>query len=354
MKQIRLGYIKIPYTIEVHGDEKRLKIGKFSIRFIDEIKNGKKYYKVFGITFRIPGSEKMLRSQSLIHYEMRDNLDEKKVIELSSKLFEEKLGYPLNLDDPKTFNEKIFWLKLFYHDPLISKCCDKYAVKEYVTEKIGPGHVVPTIKKWDRAEDIDFSILPQQYVMKVNWSSGYNIIVKDYSQISEQEIRNKVAYWMRPEQNSYYHAFNWGYKSVKPLVYAEQYMEQINGQLYDYKFYCCRGKVKYFMIATDRSIEDSLTYNYFDMDFNPMNLFSGTGKHAKVTLEKPRLYDEMVKAAEILSKPFPFVRVDFYETRDNYYVGEMTFYCGGGLLKVEPIEWAYKLGSYIDLPEKRV
>ena len=354
MKYLKLGPIKIPYGVETEGKEKKLKLFGLSIPFSDFEKNGKKYYKIYGISFWIPGQKKMLIPQAAINYQKRDQMDEKARIEVASRMFEEKVGYPLNLEDPKTFNEKIFWLKFYYHDPLITRCCDKYAVKDYVTEKIGPGRVVPTIRTWERPEDIDLSGLPDRYVVKVNWSSGYNIIVKDRTKADEKAICEKLAYWMRPEQNSYYQSFNWGYKDMKPVAYAEEYMEQIDGQLYDYKFYCCKGQIKYFMIATDRAQEGQLTYNYFDMDFNPMDLFSGTGKHTQVKLEKPRFFDEMVKTAEILSEPFPFVRVDFYETSEGYYVGEMTFYCGGGLLKIQPLEWAYKLGSYIELPEKRV
>ena len=220
-----------------------------------------------------------------------------------------------------------------------------------MTEKLGPGYVVPTVKSWERAEDVDFSTLPERYVLKVNWSSGFNIIVKDKNELDENAAREKLKAWMQPNRNSYYQAFNWGYKDMKPVVYAEEYLEQGNGQLYDYKFFCCNGEVKFWLIVTNRFGDNTLTDDYFDMEFNKLPLQRGVRGRSTQVLEKPRFYSEMIQAAEKLSKDFPFVRVDFYETSEQFYVGEMTFYPGGGLLACTPVEWDYKLGEYIHLPE---
>ena len=349
MQYLKLGFVKIPYQIKIDGDKKSFHICGIKIPFSTYMKENEKYYRLFGISFRFGHVDKMFITQSRSNYMMKDQLTDAKITVIAKQIFKEKLGYDLNLQNPKTMNEKIFWLKLNYHNPLITRCCDKFAVKDYVNEKIGPGHVIPTIASWDKAEDIDFSVLPDQYVMKVNWSSGYNIIVKDASGVNEKQMRDKAAYWMEPEQNSYNQTFNWGYKYMKPVVYAEKYMEQFNGQLYDYKFYCCNGKTQFLFIATDRAQKSTLTYDFFDMDFNHLDFTYGGRGHSNTVLEKPRFYDEMVRCAEILAKPFPFVRVDFYETPDNYYVGEMTFYSGGGILSFEPKEWDAKLGEYINL-----
>ena len=349
MHYLKLGPVKIPYQIRTDGDKKSFHICGIKIPFSTYMKGHQKYYKLFGISFRLGRTDKVFISQSRSNYMMKDQLTDEKIEGIARQIFKEKLGYELNLQDPKTMNEKIFWLKLNNHNPLITKCCDKFAVKDYVEEKIGPGHVIPTIASWDRAEDMDLSVLPDRYVLKVNWSSGYNIIVKDSSDVKEKQIRDKIQYWMQPQQNSYYQTFNWGYKNMKPVVYAEEYMEQLNGQLYDYKFYCCNGKARFLFIATDRAQKSTLTYDFFDMEFNHLDVIYGGRGHSKVKLEKPRFYDEMVRCAEILAEPFPFVRVDFYETEDNYYVGEMTFYSGGGILPFEPREWDEKFGSYIDL-----
>ena len=111
------------------------------------------------------------------HYNMGVLLTEEAKENILKETFKNRVGYDLNLENPRSFNEKIMWLKLYYQDPLITKCCDKFAVKDYVTETIGEGHIVPTIAVWDDPKDIDFNTLPEQFVLKVNWSSGYDIIL---------------------------------------------------------------------------------------------------------------------------------------------------------------------------------
>jgi len=350
---MKIGSLKVPYAIKTEGTKKIFQICSLRIPFSTYTKEEKKYYKIFGISLQLPFLDKYFISQSKSNFLMREQLTDEKIKEIATQIFKEKVGYTPDLDNPRSFNEKIFWMKLHDHNPMITKCCDKFAVKEYVTEKLGPGHVIPTILSWENSESIDFAVLPEQYVMKVNWSSGYNIIVKDKSKISEEEIRKKVAHWMHPQQNSYYQTFNWGYKNMKPVVYAEQYMEQMDGQLYDYKFYCCNGKVEFMFIATDRHEKNRLTYDFFDRDFHKLDFYYGNRAHSECPLHKPRFYDEMIKSAEVLAEGFPFVRVDFYETENQFYVGEMTFYSGGGILPFDPVEWDYKLGEYIPVPDKK-
>ncbi len=349
MQYIKMGPVRIPYQIKTDGNKKVFSIGRVKIPFETFEKNNKKNYRLWGITFRLPLLDKLFITQGYSNYLIKDTLDEQKIEEIATKIFAEKLGYSLNLQNPKSMNEKIFWLKLNYHNPLVTTCCDKFAVKQYVDEQFGTGHVIPTIASWEHAKDIDFHCLPKQYVLKVNWSSGYNIIVKDRETIDTEAIRKQINTWMRPEKNSYYQTFNWGYKHMKPVVYAEEYVEQFDGQLYDYKFYCCNGKAKYMFIATNRAQKSTLTYDFYDMDFNHLNLTYGGRNNSEVPLEKPRFWNEMIQCAEKLAQPFPFVRVDFYETKENYYVGEMTFYSGGGILPFTPQRWDYELGEYIDL-----
>ncbi len=287
------------------------------------------------------------------HYKLGVLLTEEKKIEILQETFLRRVGYELNLDAPKTFNEKVMWTKLYYQNPLITTCCDKFAVKEYVKQILGEDYFVPTIASWDDPDDIDFDSLPDQFVLKVNWSSGYNIIVKDKSELDFESTRETLKKWMMPDRNSYYQFFNWGFKHVKPVVYAEEYLEQIDGQLYDYKFHCFNGKAEVLLIATDRLKESTVAFDFFDMDFNPLPFTRG-GRRSDKLPEKPALYDKMVRCAEILAEPFPFVRIDFYEVSGRIYLGEMTFYPGGGLLAFEPVEWDQKLGDLFKLPEKLI
>ncbi len=286
------------------------------------------------------------------HYNMGAMLTEKKKIEILSETFEKRVGYKLDLENPKTMNEKIMWMKLYYQNPLITQCADKYAVKDYVSEVVGSEYVVPTIASWSNPEDIDFDALPDRFVLKVNWSSGYNIIVKDKSTLDREKTVAQLKKWIVPDRNAYYQYFNWGYKHMKPVIYAEEYLEQIAGQVYDYKFFMCNGKYEYMLIATDRANDADLTHDFFDSEFNYIPVTYGELKHAKTLPSKPKNFDKMIEVAEKLAKPFPYVRVDFYEIGDQIFLGEMTFYPAGGLKPFFPAEWDRNFGDKIPLPEK--
>ena len=272
---------------------------------------------------------------------------------LLAKVFEKQHGYRMNFRDPQTFNEKLMWMKVYYQEPLITKCCDKFAVKDYVANVIGPEYAVPTIKSWTNAGQIDFDELPDRFVLKVNWSSGYLKIVKDKSELDEDATRRQFAKWIKPYRNSYYQTFNWGYKNMPPIIFAEEYLEQANEQVYDYKFFCFNGRVDSLFIATDRQDKSRpTTFDFYDADFKPLDITYGGHAHVKTPHEKPANFEKMKELAAKLSKPFPFVRVDFYDLGDRVYVGEMTFYSGGALLSFEPVEWDKIYGDKIRLPDK--
>lgn len=289
------------------------------------------------------------------HYNLGAALDEKKKIEILKEAFHRRVGYELNLENPQTFNEKIMWMKLYYQNPLITRCCDKFAVKGYVAETIGEEYTVPTIAQWSDPDDINFDALPDQFVLKVNWSSGYNIIVPDKSKLSIPAARAQLRKWIQPDRNGYFQYFNWGYKHILPVIYAEKYLEQAAGQVYDYKLFFCNGKFEFMFIATDRHGDDSLTYTYFDSNFRQLPLTWGGRPNANPIPSMPHNIEKMVELAQKLAEPFSFVRVDFYEVNNTeIYVGEMTYYPCGGLLPFEPAHWDWDLGAKIQLPEKYI
>ena len=258
--------------------------------------------------------------------------------------FIQNTGYPLNLDNPQTFNEKIQWLKLYDHNPLMTICADKVAVRDYIKEKIGEEYLVPALGIYDKPEDIDFDKLPNRFVLKVNWGSGQNIIVKDKSQLDIAETRQKLAEWMKPESNHYYNFFEPCYKNIQSKAIAEKYLEQIDGQVYDYKFMCFHGKPHWILVCKDRG--KNTVYENYDMDWN---LFVPTPKSAKhATTEKPKHFDKMIEIAKKLSTPFPFVRVDFYYVSNKIYIGELTFMPNGGFNSYDR-EWNRKFGEWLDL-----
>lgn len=280
--------------------------------------------------------------------------DEHKELILS-KIFEKQHGYPMNFKNPQTFNEKLMWMKLYYQDPLITKCCDKFAVKDYIANVVGEEYAVPTIKSWTNADQIDFDALPERFVLKVNWSSGYLKIVKNKAELDEEATRRQFNRWIKPYRNSYYQTFNWGYKDMPPMIFAEEYLEQSNEQVYDYKFFCFGGKVHSLFIATDRQDKDKpTTFDFYDREFNHLDISYGGHAHVTTPHEKPANFEKMIDIAEKLAKPFPFVRVDFYDLGDRIYIGEMTFYSGGALLSFEPEEWDRKYGDMIRLPDRLV
>jgi len=320
-----------------NGNKRKIKILGIKINY--KVKKNKK--KQEGISY--------LSNNRLINYYLsRQNPEHKKWY--MRQLFYSNVHYYPDFEHPRSFNEKIHWLKLNYQNPLITTCCDKFAVKGYVKEVLGAdGYTVPTIASWENVNDIDFDALPEKFVLKVNWASGYNIIVKDKSKLDIDETKRKLSQWMQPWNNAYYVNFNWGYKDMKPVIYAEKYIEQMDGQMYDYKFLCYNGEPKNLFVVANRF--ENMELNFYDMEWNLLP-FIRKYPNSKKPLQKPKSFDKMVEIARKLAKPFPFVRIDFYEIGEQVLLGEMTFYPGGGLEPFTPVEWDYKLGDYIQLPQK--
>ena len=265
--------------------------------------------------------------------------------------FKKELGYNLNLDNPTTFNEKLQWLKFYYYDELITKCSDKYLVREYIRETIGEEYLIPLIGVWDRVEDIDFDKLPNQFVLKVNWGSGQNIIVKDKNKLDIEEAKNKLRCWMLPTSNHYYYSYELGYKYIKPKVICEQYIEQMDGNLIDYKMFCFSGKTKYIGVYFNRGT-DNFSKLYYDYNWNKQNMCVGNMLY-EGDIKKPKVLNKLIELSNLLSLPFVHVRVDSYIINDNIYFGELTFYNAGGYTKFIPSNWDYKFGELLELPKKK-
>lgn len=237
-------------------------------------------------------------------------------------------GYKLDIKNPKTFNEKLQWLKLYDRNPAYTQMVDKYGVREYIAKKIGEEYLIPLLGIWDRFEDIDFSQLPDQFVLKPTHDSGSVIICKDKSKLDIKETQKKIDKSLK--RNFYYMGREWPYKNVKPRIIAEKYMEDESGELKDYKFYCFNGVVDCVMVCFDRKTGDT-KYYFFDNSWN-LKRINKRGKEApeNFTLIKPKYIDKMFSLAETLSTEIPYVRVDLYELNSKIYFGELTFYPGSG------------------------
>lgn len=260
-----------------------------------------------------------------------------------------KTGKSLNLDSPHTYNEKLQWIMLNDRRPLYTLMVDKFAAKDYIASIIGKDYLVPTIASWDNIEEIDFDILPDQFVMKANNGVGGLVICNDKSRldISAAKMRLNKAIHM----DLYKLTREWPYKNVKPKIFAEEYL---GSNLQDYRVYCFNGQPKLIYSYTNESRADGnkpdLPYcDIFDCDWNPMPFHQKA--LPKGNVPRPSGLQEMLDCSRKLSQGIPHVRVDFYEIDGKVYIGELTLFAGAGLSKFYPEEWDEILGSWIILPD---
>ena len=265
-----------------------------------------------------------------------------------AQTFYKNVGYYPNIDHPGTFSEKVLWLKLYYNDPLIAKCCDKVGVKDYIDEKLGQGYTVPVLKEYDSVFNINLDELPDRFALKVNWATGCNIIVRDKKTVNIDQVRSKLDRWSLPWKSSYYGTFNRGYRTVPARIFAEEYLD-IPKNSTEYKVYCFNGKVRFTLVELDY-FGAKPKRAYYDRDWKEVPFFWKGVEKTQVPV-MPEEYPEIVRIAEVLAKPFPYVRVDFYDIDGRLYVGEMTFYSGGGFSRLRPREWDHILGEELDISE---
>ena len=253
-----------------------------------------------------------------------------------------------NLKNPRGYNEKIQWMKLHDRNPLYTKIVDKLAMKEYIAETVGADYAVPTLGVWDNPEDIDFSSLPNQFVLKWNHDSGSIVICKDKSNFNPEKAIQKLSYGSKV--NGYWYGREWPYKNVPPKLIAEPYLEdKKTGELRDYKFFGFDGDVKMFLIASERQNPNEDTkFDFYDMNCNHIVMVN-QHPNAKVAPEPPANFALMKELSEKLSKGFAHLRVDFYEVDGVVYIGELTLFHGSGLMTFEPKDWYNKMGDWIDL-----
>lgn len=262
-------------------------------------------------------------------------------------LFKAEMGYDPDLENPKTFNEKLQWIKLYDHNPLYTKMVDKIAVKDYVREKIGDEHIIKTLGIWDSYDDIDFETLPEQFVLKCNHDSGGLVIVKDKEKMDRKMVRKTISSSLRI---NYYKKYReWPYKNVQPRIIAETYVvDEATNSLNDYKFFCFNGKVKCFKIDFNRFVKHQA--NYYDENCNLLPFGEKDfPRDSSADIKMPPVIDEMKKIAEIIAAGHPFLRVDLYYANNHIYFGEITFFPASGFGKIEPVEWDSILGEWINL-----
>lgn len=264
-------------------------------------------------------------------------------------LYRFKMGKPLNLKTPKTFNEKLQWLKLYNRKPEYTKMVDKYAVKQYVANIIGEEYIIPTLGVWDKFDDIDFSSLPDQFVLKTTHGGGGGgvVICRDKQSFDKATAKRKLESSMKSD--IYKSLREWPYKNVKKRIIAEKFMTDSKGELNDYKFTCTNGIVHNVMICCDRGFGETKFY-FFDNKWNLLRL-NKRGKEApdNFSLPKPKNLENMFNIAQKLSMNLPYSRIDLYNIDGEIYFGEITFYPASGFDRNLLEETDILFGNYITL-----
>ena len=258
-----------------------------------------------------------------------------------------RIGKKLDLKNPITFNEKLQWLKLYDHKPIYTKMADKYAAREYISEKIGEEYLIPLIGVYERFDDINFDKLPSQFVLKCTHDSGGVIICDDKEKLNIKKARSRLNNNLK--QNFYFRGREWPYKNIKPQIICEKFMLDESGyELKDYKILCFNGKAKCLFVCLNRNLKTGLNVDFYDIEWNPLPFerhYSSSGS----LIPRPHNFEKMIKLAEKLAVDIPFVRVDFYEVDGKIYFGELTFFPGSGFEKFNPKSYDEVLGNWIDL-----
>ncbi len=269
-----------------------------------------------------------------------------------SLIFRINLGCWPDFNNPKTFNEKLNWLKLYDRRPEYSRMVDKYAVREYIAETIGEQYLIPLVGgPWNSVEEIDFDELPESFVLKTTHDSGGVVICRDKNSFDSEAAKKKLAKRLKMEY--FWGGREWPYKNVKPRIIAEKYMQDGDcSSLNDMKFFCFNGEPKVMYIAQEEIAGSPA--DYFDMNFNHLDMRVGDDPFADTCPEKPQHFEKMREFASTLSKGVPQLRVDFYCVNSKIYVGELTFFHNGGHSEFKPAHWDEIFGSWIELPEKTV
>lgn len=260
-----------------------------------------------------------------------------------------KMGKPLNLDNPTSYNEKMQWLKLYNRKPEYTQMVDKYTAKAFIAEKVGAEYTIPLLGVWDRFQDIDFSALPERFVLKTTHDSGGVCICRCRKAFDPAAAKEKLEKSLAADYYKLYR--EWPYKNVVHRIIAEEYLEDDEaGALVDYKLHMFHGEPKLFAVISQRGTGCPKA-DYFDADFHPLDI-DWSYPHAEKLPPKPSHLADMKSLAAKLAEGVPYVRVDFYEVNGKVYVGELTFFDDSGFSLIKPESWNQKMGRWIALPEK--
>ena len=270
-----------------------------------------------------------------------------------SYYFKAKMGYRLNLENPKTFSEKLQWLKLYDRKPEYTQMVDKYGAKRYVAERIGEEHIIPTLGVWDSFDEIDFDKLPERFVLKCTHDSGGLVVCTDKKALDKNGARKKIN---RSLKTDFYRcAREWPYKNVKPRIIAEEYLEDGSGKgLMDYKFYCFGGEPKFLYISKGLDDHSTASISFVNLDWTFAPYERVDYKPFDKLPPKPEQLNEMIEICRKLSAGHSFLRVDLYQICGKIYFSELTFYPAGGFMPFKNPDHDSEIGTMLNLPEGSV
>ena len=263
--------------------------------------------------------------------------DEKAV----KRFYKKKTGKELDLSNPRTLSEKMNWYKLNGRLSLMAQCADKVEVRDYIKEK-GYGDCLNEVYGvYDRVKDINFDALPNQFVIKAAHGSHMNFIVKDKETFDWKHAKRMMKSWL--QQDIYWSGREWVYKNIPKRIIIEKYLEDETGELRDFKFFCFNGEPKYVQVDVGRSTEHYR--NYYDLSFNFIPVRDDIPSNEKIAVNKPYQFRKMIEMAKVLSSPFQFSRIDFYQVYNQVYFGEITFFHNGGITWFQPEKYDLIFGD---------
>ncbi|NLB65700.1 MAG: glycosyltransferase [Lentisphaerae bacterium] len=270
--------------------------------------------------------------------------------------FLETFGRPMNWEEPRTLNEKLNWMKVYYRDQRLRDAADKVAVRDLVRERVGEEYLIPLLGVWDRVRDIDWEGLPDEFVMKVNHGSGQNWVVRDKAREDFAKVRRTFREWMAISH--YASSREWTYQGLKPRILAEQLLLDDEGAIpMDYKFHCFGGRAECVQVDLDRATAHKRNFYSLDWELLPFVWTEWWGEEEPKwpngkAVERPGKLAEMIEIAEVLAEGFPLARIDLYYCRGRVFFGEVTFFHGGGFERFEPGEYDLMYGEMVPLPER--
>ena len=282
-----------------------------------------------------------------IKFGLHKDMDDKAFLE---KMFYCHFNYKLDLNSPKTFNEKLQWLKLYDRKPLYATMVDKCDAKMYVASKIGQQHIIKTYGVWDSFDEIDFSMLPNRFVLKCTHDSGGLVICRSKQEFNMKSARKVINKSLKRDYYSLWR--EWPYKDVKPRIIAEEYLEEDGGNnksLIDYKFYCFNGEPKFLYVSKGLENHKTARISFVDLDWSKSFIERSDYLTFDELPPKPSKFNEMIEISKLLSKGIPFLRVDLYEVGGNIFFSELTFYPAGGFIPFKSKEMDEKLGKLLSL-----